>query len=110
MGAGHFPDALKEPLEFVGTQVTRRALSERRNIVTEVVGHERKPHEELLDHLKTLGYQLVANQLQCDVDEAMRRNENRGDNISSYYAEPIHRKWIIDACVELAQVRDRLES
>ena len=105
-----FPDALREPLGVLGRLITRQALSERRNIVTEIIGAESEPFEKLLKHLKALGYEVKLVLVDCDFEECIRRNEKRGDNISAYYAEPIHRKWIVDSCLELTQVRDRLES
>jgi len=53
-----FPDALSEPLEILGKRITHQALSERRNIVTEIIGAESEPFEKLLKHLKALGYEV----------------------------------------------------
>ena len=35
-----FPDAFAEPLELIGPMVADRAISERRHIVTEIIGHD----------------------------------------------------------------------
>jgi dephospho-CoA kinase len=93
-----FPDALLEPLETVGRLVARRAVEERRNIVTEIVGAEFAPVDELLRALKVAGYEIEVVAVECDLEAALRRNENRGDAISAYYAEPLQRQWIVDAC------------
>jgi hypothetical protein len=97
-----FPDALLEPLELIGRQVARRAVSERRHIVTEIIGAELVPTEELMSALKSAGYSIEGIGITCDLQESIRRNENRGDNISAYYAEPFQRQWIIDACSDVA--------
>ena len=98
-----FPDAFAEPMDLIGRQVARRALTERRNIVTEIIGAEAEPVRQLIDALKSIGYRVEGAVITCDVDEALRRNASRGDDdISAFYAEPFQRAWIIDACNELA--------
>lgn len=93
-----FPDAFLEPLELIGSTVARRAISERRNIVTEIIGAELAPTQAMLSALEAIDYSVDLVSVTCDVEEAFLRNLNRGDNISAYYAEPFQRKWIIDAC------------
>ena len=101
-----FPDAFREPMDLIGRLVAHRALSERRNILTEVIGAEVEPTRQLIEALKSLGYKVQGVGITCDVDEALRRNASRGENdISAYYAEPIQRAWIIDACTELSNNR-----
>ena len=101
-----FPGPLQEPMDLIGRLVAKRALSERRNIVTEVIGAERETLERLIEALKSIGYSVQGACITCDVEEAVRRNESRGDgDISAYYAEPFQRAWIIDACTELARRR-----
>jgi len=96
-----FPDALLEPLELIGSLVARRAISERRGIVTEIIGADKAPTIELISSLKSVGYSVDIVGVACDLEESIRRNENRGDNISAYYAEPFQRQWIIDACSQV---------
>ena len=96
-----FPEALREPLDLIGGLVAKRALAERRNIVTEIIGSEAEPVGQLVDALKSIGYRVQGVVVDCDVEEAVRRNASRGDDsISAYYAEPFQRAWIIDACAE----------
>lgn len=97
-----FPGALLEPLVLIGSLVAQRAISERRNIVTEIIGANFAPVEELISALKSTGYGVDVVAVTCDLEESMRRNETRGDNISAYYAEPFQRQWIIGACKQLA--------
>jgi hypothetical protein len=101
-----FPDGLEEPMDTIGRLATRRALTERRSIVTEVVGAEAGPMQELLGALKSIGYRVEGVAVTCDLDESLRRNEERGDDdISSHYAGPYQQAWIVDACRELAEAR-----
>lgn len=98
-----FPKAFQEPMELIGRLVARRALTERRNIVTEIIGAEHESVRQLVNALRTLGYQVDGAVITCGVEEAVRRNASRGDDdISAYFAEPFQRAWIIDACTELA--------
>ena len=93
-----FPDALLDPLELIGSLVAQRAISERRNIVTEIIGADFTPTNALISAIKSIGYRVDVVAITCDLEESIRRNETRGDNISAYYAEPFQRQWIIDAC------------
>jgi hypothetical protein len=98
-----FPDAFLEPMDLIGRIVANRAISERRNIVTEIIGSDFDETTELIDAMRTIGYRIEAVGVTCDIEEAMKRNLSRGeDNISSYYAEPIQRQWLIDAAQEAA--------
>jgi hypothetical protein len=98
-----FPGPLEEPVEIIGMMATQQALSERRHIITEIVGAEAEPVKQLIGALRSIGYEVQGECIDCDIDEACRRNESRGDdNISAYYAEPYQRKWIVDTCGALA--------
>jgi len=93
-----FPEAFLKPLNLIGPMVSQRAVAERRNLVTEIIGASAGPARELIESLKAAGYLVDVVAVTCDFEESIRRNENRGDNISAYYAEPFQRQWIIDAC------------
>jgi len=98
-----FPEAFREPMDLIGALVAKRALAERRSIVTEIIGSELEPVQQLVDALESIGYGVQGVVVDCDVEEALRRNESRGDeSISAYDAEPFQRAWIIDACTEFA--------
>ena len=93
-----FPDAFLEPMNLIGRLIASRAISERRNIVTEIIGSDFDETSELIDAMRSVGYKIDAVGVTCDVEEAVRRNLSRDDdNISSYYAEPFQRQWLIDA-------------
>lgn len=93
-----FPDAFLEPMDLIGRLVANRAISERRNIVTEIIGSDFDETTELIEAMRSVGYKIEAVGVTCEVEEAMKRNLSRGDdNISSYYAEPFQRQWLIDA-------------
>jgi hypothetical protein len=96
-----FPGAFQEPMELMGRLVARRAVSERRHIVMELIGAEAEPLEALLKAMKAIGYKTDLKFLECPIEETIRRNETRGpDSISCYYAEPFHRRWLLDAATE----------
>jgi len=93
-----FPEDLKEPMEVAGTMIAGRAVAERRNIVTELIGADYDATVELIEAMRAIGYKISVNGVNCDVEEAQRRNLARGDdNISCYFAEEFQRKWLIAA-------------
>lgn len=101
-----FPDAFEEPMDFIGRLVATRAIRERRNIVTEIIGSDVEATTELIDAMHSIGYEIEGAAVTCDVEEAMKRNLSRGDdNISCYFAEPFHRGWLIDAAQEAIKAK-----
>ena len=93
-----FPDDLEEPMEVVGTLIASRAVAERRHIVTELIGADYEATVELIEAMRSIGYEISVSGVTCDVEEAQRRNLARGDdNISCYFAEAFQRKWLIEA-------------
>ncbi len=93
-----FPDALEQEMEFVGSNVAARAVAERRHIVTELIGADYAATVELIEAMRSKGYQICVEGINCDVGEAQRRNLTRGeDNISCYYAERFQRRWLLTA-------------
>jgi dephospho-CoA kinase len=98
-----FPEALIDQLESIGPQIARRAVAERRNIVTEIIGAELVPTEKLISALESAGYSVEVVAITCELEESIRRSANRGDNISAYYAEEFQSQWIIDACSQLVR-------
>lgn len=96
-----FPSFLKEPMEKIGAAVARRAIQERRNIVTEVIGHELEPLTLLIDSMTAAGYKVDLDAIDKDPIEAWKWNLQRSDdNISAFYSEKYHRKWLIRAAAE----------
>ena len=86
---------------MIGTAVARRAIQERRNIVTEIIGHEFEPTKELIDAMLAIGYKVDLDAVVKDVVEAWEWNLKRSeDNISAFSTEHYHRKWLIGAAAE----------
>ncbi len=102
-----FPGELEEKMEGLGRSVARRAIEERRNIVVELIGQDNKPLELMLKQLKACGYEIKFDTLTCDVEVALERNRQRGeDNISAYYAEGFHLRWLIEESAECARAQN----
>jgi hypothetical protein len=100
-----FPDAFLEPMDLIGRLIANRAIREGRNIVTEIIGSDFEETRNLIDVLRSVGYKVAVEAVTCEIELAMERNMARGENnISSYYAEPFQRTWLIEAS------RDVLES
>ena len=93
-----FPGPLEEPLDLVGCGVARRIFKERRHFVTEIIGHEMEPTKQLIDAITGAGFHCEFAGLTLDVQVAWDRSVGRGkNNISAYYAEPYHCRWILAA-------------
>jgi hypothetical protein len=85
---------------LIGGLIAERAIKERRHIVTELIGAEFEPVKALIDSMKAIGYKVEIVGISCELEESIRRSENRGDdNISAYYAERFQRQWLRDAAV-----------
>jgi hypothetical protein len=105
LSQGHFlpfPGPFLQPMNLVGQVVSLRAVQGRRNIVTEIVGSDLQRVNVLTEALKSVGYSVKMALTTCDIDESLRRNAMRGDDISAYYTESFHYAWIVDACRESA--------
>jgi hypothetical protein len=89
-----FPDECLDPMRSIGSFVAEIAVRERRNIVTEIYFDE-DILNNLTDRMEAAGYNISVQLIDLDVDEAMRRNDNRGDDdISSYYTNPFNYDWL----------------
>ena len=93
-----FPGVLEEPMSIIGSLVANRAVLERRNIVTELIGAEIEPVKALIDAMRAVGYRVEALGITCDIEVAAKRNESRGEeSVSSYYTEDYQRTWLQEA-------------
>jgi GRAM domain-containing protein/AAA domain-containing protein len=96
-----FGAAFEEPMELIGSMVAKRAIEQRRNIVTEMIGDEGT--NAVFDAMTAINYKVQLKYLQCDMEEAYRRNLNRGDDsISAAYTQAYHQRWILNAVKEIA--------
>jgi hypothetical protein len=98
-----FHGPLELAMEAVGRGVTVRALSERHNIVTEIIGGNQQLLDQLITSLQNLGYRVQIAQLTCTPEEAVNRNLTRRleESISAHYSEPFHSRWISETSAEL---------
>ena len=101
-----FGAMFEEPLEVIGQMIAQRAVRERRNIVTEMIGEDAQATKRLAEAIIAHGYELKFNFIQCDIETAAKRNLNRGNNISAHYCEPYHLRWIMEALDTAATRRE----
>lgn len=102
-----FPSVLEQPMNSVGTAVARRAIRERRHIVTELIGGDERTLRGLIEAMRAIGYAVDGQFIFCDVKVAMERNLARGpDSVSAYYAEPFNVTWLVRAAEEQQRVSD----
>jgi hypothetical protein len=98
-------------MNLIGNLVVKRALAERRHLVTEIVGADYEDTKALAQALADAGYRVEVAHVNCEQDEAMKRNAARGeDNISAYYTEPFHHAWLMNACKELESPHGSMDS
>lgn len=85
-------------MNLIGALVADRALEERRNIVTEIIGADYDETKALIDAMTAIGYHVEFVYVSCDFEQAVKWNLERGDAcVSAYYAEPFHRAWLLQA-------------
>lgn len=93
-----FPDFLAEPMDMIGSLIAWQAVQERRNIVCELIAAEPGPIEQLIETYRAIGYYISATGVRADLEQSLRWNQERSDdNISAYYTEPIHHRWLLSA-------------
>jgi hypothetical protein len=100
----NFPRPLEEPMDLIGHGVAQRINRERRNFVTDIIGSEIAPVTQLLEAIEGAGCHIEYAGITCDVAAAMERNVSRGENnISAYYTEHYHRRWILETMAPHAE-------
>lgn len=96
-----FPSHLEEKMNQIGLEKFQACIFKKKDIVIEIVGDNYEAVKELLELAKKIDYKTSIEFLECDIDEALQRNENRGNNnISAYYCEPYHLNWFKKAGME----------
>ncbi len=93
-----FPDTFNEEIERIGSTVAHEAIARRLHIAIETPGHDQTQWLALIEALKQAGYTPELRAITADRETCERQNASRGDNVSSYYAAPIHIAWVIEAC------------
>ena len=89
-----------------GLNLLKNAIKEKKNIVFEIVGSEIEFVTQMTEIIKSLDYKVNYSFITCDIETAKERNENRSDdNISAYYYEYIHLRWLIQVSEELNKNR-----
>lgn len=98
-----FPDWLEEPMEMIGRWIARKAMEERRHLVTEIVGAKLETVDTLMDAMQRIGYASELAFVDCDPKSACMRNLARKDDwISATYSEPYHLRWLIESANEIS--------
>ena len=94
-------EPFEPPLEIIGGMVARQAIFERRNIVTEMTVSFNEEIKTVVDAMRGIDYKVQITSVHCDLETAKKRNLNRGnDNISAWYTQLYHQRWIRNAAKE----------
>lgn len=100
-----FPSFLEEPMDMIGGLIATQAVREHRNIVCELIGAEPEPVEKLINTYRALGYYISVTGVTADIEQSLRWNQERSDdNISAYYTEPFHHRWLL-AAAKIADIK-----
>lgn len=93
-----FPSMFAEAMDVIGGEVARRAVRENRPIVSEIIGADLEPTQQLIDAMLKAGYRVRPTFIHADPKESWTRNLNRAaDNISAHFTEPYHLQWLLNA-------------
>jgi hypothetical protein len=99
-----FPEPFCEQLEILGSLIASRAISERRNILTEIIGNDFETTSAMFDALKLADYAIEAVAVNAPVEQCAEWNMMRGDDdISAFYAEEFQIRWITASCREFSE-------
>lgn len=100
-----FPGDYEEPLRIIGFLISNQAVSERRDIVTEMIANDELTG--LIDAMRGIKYRVNSQYIQCDLEESWRRNVNRGvNNISAYYAQRFNIEWLMLAARNSREIQE----
>lgn len=103
-------EPFEQPMEIIGTLVARRAILQRRNMVTEMTVSLEEEIKTVIDAMTRIDYKVQVVRLDCDLETAKERNLNRDDEgISAAYTQLYHQRWIRNAAKEcLEESEDHL--
>jgi hypothetical protein len=87
-------DAENACMEFAGYGLLDKAISERRNILIEIVGNTIEPIQTIIKKMTEIGYRVDLRFIQNDNQKSWNNNLGRGkDNTSAYYTQDETLAW-----------------
>ena len=82
-------------MEIIESMVARRAIFQRRNIVTEMTVSFDEEIKAVIEPMTGIDYNVKVVWVHRDLESAKERNLNRGaNNISACYTQRYHQRWI----------------
>jgi Zeta toxin len=91
---------------MIGHDIAKKAIERRYDIVTEMIGEVPDDIAAVSAAMRKAGYRIQAECLTCDIAVAQERNLQRGpDNISAYFTQHFHQKWLIAAANEFSRTQ-----
>jgi predicted kinase len=86
--SGDEAEKMEQRAMAAGVELVERSVGQRRNILIEILGDQEEPKKSILPKMASLGYQTKIEFIDCDVEEALRREKAGGrDNMSAYYSQ-----------------------
>ena len=112
--ANEDPDEMDELLSVVGFEIARRSITERRNIITEIIGESLSMAKLMIDAMGSAGYQVNVVSVDCNVVEAYKRHVNAVTNdpsyLSAHYTQALHEYWVVGAAKAAIKARLNLNN
>jgi hypothetical protein len=90
-----FPSHLEDVMNRIGLEQLKEAIKTKQNIVIEIIGSEEDSVLSIIKLIELISYEINYVFVDCELDVTVKRNENRSENnISAYFTEKYHYKWI----------------
>jgi hypothetical protein len=87
-------------MNTIGFRVLERAVTEKRDIVMEIIGAEPEMRQGFNDIISSFGYKVDFQTVHCGPVEAYERHVNARIHdlsyISASHTEPYHQKWVVE--------------
>lgn len=97
-GSEPFPGRFEAEMEQIGSAAARRAVAERRHMVVEVTGDSEDALLPLLAALRQAGYDTEIVPVERATDSTRPPPAARRNTLPARLAQPLHLRWLIDAC------------
>ncbi|MBF0583372.1 MAG: zeta toxin family protein [Magnetococcales bacterium] len=82
----------------MGMSIIEEAIKRRENLVVELLLDRPDHIQEIARGFDALGYLVQIHEIDCELETAVERNENREENsISAYFTEVYHINWLLEA-------------
>jgi hypothetical protein len=95
--APRFPGPWAWAVNRIGKELFQAITRHRYSFVTELIGGDAQVLQDMIQALQTRDYKVDVTLVHANIETCVARQCARGDdNLSAYYTEGFHQKWILD--------------